>query len=229
MQEVTKVSFSYSPIQTPYSVGDLILNSYRIVDISNGEILAINDKGAVVIYSSETGECLSHSKRSLPGLSKYPKNLSMEFRGAGYGYGAEGFDSKENEFKLVRGILKEASGTYPHGLVKILITTKYKDGKLLNRLFIGRKPYLRTPGRCIDLCLHNEGHYYFEYWNSVPAKERGSSCARGHYCNTSLVSSVSKHKVCYLGYCSSGNEYSFFIEQPTEEEIKDFLDNEWKN
>ena len=144
----------------------------------------------------------------------------MEFTGAGYG--AEGFDPKEDEFKLVRGILRKASGTYPHGLVKILITTKYEDGKLLNRLFIGRKPYLRTPGRCIDLCLHNEGHYYFEYW-------AGSSKVQGHYCNTSLVSSVSKHKVCYIGYCSSGNEYSFSIEQPTEEEIKDFLDNEWKN
>ena len=222
MQKVTKVNFSYSPIQSPYSVGDLILrDSYRIVDISNGEILSVNDKGATVIYSSETGECLSHSKRSLPGLSKYPRNLFMEFTGAGYG--AEGFDPKEDGFKLVRGILREASGTYPHGLVKILITTKYEGGKLFNRLFIGRKPYLRTPGRCIDLCLHNGGHYYFEYWTSLGAK------VRGHYCNTSLVSSVSKHKVCYIGYCSSGNEYSFSIEQPTEEEIKDFLDNEWKN
>lgn len=222
MQKVTKVNFSYSPIQSPYSVGDLILGaSYRIVDISNGEILAVNDKGATIIYSSETGECLSHSKRFLPGLSKYPRNLFMEFMGAGYGAG--GFDPKEDEFKLVRGILREASGTYPHGLVKILITTKYEDGKSLNRLFIGRKPYLRTPGGCIDLCLHNEGHYYFEYWTSLESK------VRRHYCNTSLVSSVSKHKVCYIGYCSSGNEYSFSIEQPTEEEIKDFLDNEWKN
>ena len=221
MQKVTKVNFSYSPIQTPYSVGDLILGvSYRIVDISNGEILAVNNKGATIIYSSGTGECLSHSKRSLPGLSKYPRDLFMEFRSAGYG--VEVFDPKEDEFKLVRGILREASGTYPHGLVKILITTKYEDGKLFNRLFIGRKPYLRTPGRCIDLCLHNEGHYYFEYWGSAGEK------VRGHYCKTSLVSSVSKHKVCYIGYCSSGNEYSFSIEQPTEEEIKDFLENEYK-
>lgn len=223
MQKVTKVNFSYSPIQTPYSVGDLILGGYRIVDISNGEILAVNNKGVAVVYSSETGECLSHSKRSLSGLSKYPRNLSMEFMAAGYG--TEGFDPKENEFKLVRGILKEACGTYPHGLVKILITTKYGGGKLLNRLFIGRKSYLRTPGGGgrIDLCLHNEGHYYFEYWGSAGKK------IQGHYCNTSLVSSVSKHKVCYIGHCSSGNEYSFSIEQPTEEEIKDFLDNEWKN
>ena len=221
MQKVTKVNFSYSPIQYPYLVGDSILGSYRIVDISNGEILAINDKGAAIIYSSETGECLSHSKRSLPGLSKYPRNLFMEFTGAGYGAG--GFDPKEDEFKLVRGILREASGTYPHGLVKILVTTKYEDGKLLNRLFIGRKPYLRTPG--IDLCLHNEGHYFYEYWCSGIK----SNSKRGHHCNTSLTASVSKHKVCYIGYCSSGFEYSFSIEQPTEEEIKDFLDNEWKN
>ena len=222
MQKVTKVNFSYSPNQTPYSVGDLILGaSHRIVDISSGEILAVNDKGETIIYSSETGECLSHSKRSLPGLSKYPRNLSMEFKHSGYG--AKGFDHKEDEFKLVRGILREACGTYPHGLVKILITTKYEDGRLLNRLFIGRKPYLRTPGVCIDLCLHNEGHYYFEYWGSAATK------VRGHYCNTSHVSSVSKHKVSYIGYCSSGFEYSFSIEQPTEEEIKDFLDNEWRN
>ena len=222
MQKVTKVNFSYSPIQTPYSVGDLILGSYRIIDTSNGEILAANDKGATIIYSSETGECLSHSKRSLPGLSKYPRNLFMEFKGAGYG--AKGFDPKEDEFKLVRGILKEASGTYPHGLVKILITTKYEDGKLINLLFIGRKPYLRTPGGCIDLCLHNEGHYSYNYWGSGVKTN-----SRIHHCNTSLTASVSKHKVCYIGYCSSGFEYSFFIEQPTEEEIKDFLDNEWKN
>lgn len=221
MQKVTKVNFSYSPNQTPYSVGDLILNSYRIVDISNGEILAVNNKGAAVIYSSETGECLSHSKRSLPGLSKFPRNLSMEFKGAGIG--AWTFDPKKDDFKLVRSILKEASGTYPLGLVKILITTRYEDGKLLNRLFIGRKPYLRTPGGCIDLCLHNEGHYFYEYGTSPSSK------VRSHYCNTSLTASVSKHRVCYIGYCSSGFEYSFYIEQPTEEEIKDFLDNEWKN
>lgn len=223
MRKVTKVNFSYSPIQTPYSVGDLILGtSHRIVDISSGEILAVNDKGATVIYSSETGECLSHSKRSLPGLSKYPRNLFMEFNGKSNG--AEVFDPKEDEFKLVRGILREASGTYPHGLVKILITTKYEDGKLLNRLFIGRKPYLRTLYRCIDLCLHNEGHYFYTYWGSGV-----KSGSRIHHCNTSLTASVSKHKVCYIGYCSSGVEYSFSIEQPTEEEIKDFLDNEWKN
>ena len=223
MQKVTKVNFSYSPIQSPYSVGDLILGAtHRIVDISNGEILAVNNKGVAIIYSSETGECLNHSKRSLPGLSKYPRNLFMEFTGAGYG--AEGFDPKENEFKLVRGILKEASGTYPHGLVKILITTKYEDGKLLNRLFIGRKPYLRTPGGCINLSLHSEGHYSYKYWSSGVKPS-----SRIHYCNNSLTASVSKHKVCYIGYCSSGFEYSFFVEQPTEEEIKDFLDNEWKN
>ena len=214
MQKVTKVNFSYLPIQSPYSIGDMILNSYRIVDISSGEILAVNDKGASVIYSSETGECLSHSKRSLHGLSKYPRNLFMEFRGA------EDFDTKKDDFKLVRGILKEASGTYPHGLVKILITTYYKDGGLFNRLFIGRKPFLRTPGRCIDLSLYSEGHYFYKYW--------GSEVTQKHFCNTSLTASVSKHKVCYVGYCSSGNEYSFFIEQPTKEEIKDFLDNEWK-
>ena len=226
MQKVTKVNFSYSPIQTPYSVGDLILGaSYRIVDISNGEILAVNDKGAAIIYSSETGECLSHPKRSLPCLSKYPRNLFMEFKGSGYG--SEGFDPKKDEFKLVRGILKETSRTYPHGLVKILITTKYEDGKLLNRVFIGRKPYLRTPGGCIDLCLHNEGHYSYEYWCS--GVKSNSTKVREHYCNTSLTASVSKHKVCYIGYCSSGFEYSFSIEQPTVEEIIDFLDNEWKN
>ena len=149
----------------------------------------------------------------------------MEFKGAGYG--AEGFDPQKDKFKLVRGILKEASGTYPRGLVKIRITTKYEDGKLLNRLFIGRKPYLRTPGGCIDLCLNNEGHYYYEYWCS--RRVYSSEKVRGHHCNTSLTASVSKHKVCYIGYCSSGFEYSFSIEQPTEEEIKDFLDNEWKN
>ena len=200
MQKVTKVNFRYSPIQSPYSVGDLILKSYRIVDISSGEILAVNNKGTSVIYSSETGECLSRSKRSLPGLSKYPKTLFMEFKGAGYG--AEGFDDKKDDFKLVRGILKEASGTYPHGLVKILITTNYGDGRFFKRFFIGRKPYLRTPGGCIDLYLHSEGHYFYEYW--------GSGAVQKHFCNTSLTASVSR-------------------EQPTEEEIKDFLDNEWKN
>ena len=124
MQKVTKVNFSYSPIQAPYSVGDLILGgSYKIVDISNGEILAVNDKGAFIIYSSETGECLSHSKRSLPGLS-------IKFKGSGYR--AEGFDPKKNEFKLVRAILREASRTYPHELVKILITTNYGEDKLFN-------------------------------------------------------------------------------------------------
>lgn len=226
MQKVTKVNFRYSPIQSPYSVGELILGtSYRIVDISSGEILAVNDKGATVIYSSETGECLSHSKRSLLGLSKYPKNLFMEFKSERYG--AEVLDPKEDEFKLVRGILREASGTYPYGLVKILITTNYRDGRLFNRLFIGRKPYLRTLCRCIDLCLHNEGHYFYKHWSSWVASD--STTSRRHFCNTSLTASVSKHKVCYIGYCSSGDEYSFFIEQPTEEEIKNFLDNEWKN
>lgn len=225
MQKVTKVNFSYSPIQTSYSVGDLILGSYRIVDISKGEILAANDKGATIIYSSETGECLSHSKRSLPGLSKYPRNLFIEFNGKSNG--AEVFDSKEDEFKLVRGILREASGTYPHGLVKILITTNYGDGRLFNRLFIGRKPYLRALYRCIDLCLHNEGHYFYKHWSSEVSSD--STTVRRHFCNTSLTASVSKHKVCYIGYCSSGDEYSFSIEQPTEKEIKDFLDNEWKN
>lgn len=224
MQKVTKVNFNYSPIQTPYSVGELILGtSYRIVDISSGEILAVNDKGATVIYSSETGECLSHSKKSLPGLSKYPRNLFMEFKSEPCG--AEVLDPKEDEFKLVRGILREASRTYPHGLVKILITTNYRNGKSFNRLFIGRKPYLRTLYGCIDLCLHNEGHYFYKHWSS----EVSSDSRRRHFCNTSLTASVSKHKVCYIGYCSSWDEYSFSIEQPTEEEIKDFLDNEWKN
>ena len=34
-------------------------------------------------------------------------------------------------------------------------------------------------------------------------------------------------RVFFLGQLP--DEYSFSIEQPTEEEIKDFLDNEWKN
>ena len=135
MQRITKINFNYSPNLTPYSIGDKVLGS-PIVDISGGEILTVNDKGMTIIYSSETGECLSHSKRPIPGFSKYPRNLFMEFKGAGYG--AEGFDPQEDKFKLMRGILKEASGTYPLGLVKILMTTKYEDGKLLNRIFIGR-------------------------------------------------------------------------------------------
>lgn len=227
MQKVTKVNFSYSPIQTtcPYSVGELILGtSYRIVDISNGEILAVNNKGTTVIYSSETGECLSHSKRSLPGFSKYPKNLFMEFKGAGYV--AEDLAAKKDDFKLVRGILREASGTYSLGLVKILITTNYGNDKLVNRLFIGRKPHLRAS--CSgDLSLRNEGHYFYKYWRS--GVDSDSTVTQKHLFNTSLRASVSKHVVCYIGYCSSGDEYSFSIEQPTEEEIKDFLDNEWKN
>ena len=46
-----------------------------------------------------------------------------------------------------------------------------------------------------------------------------------------LISNYKVEKETNLGYTisdESGNEYSFFIEQPTKEEIKDFLDNEWK-
>ena len=226
MQRITKINFNYSPNLSSYSIGDKVWGS-PIVDISGGEILTVNDKGITIIYSSETGECLSHSKRLIPGFSKYPKNLFMEFKGVSIGAG--GFDSKIDEFKSVRGILREASEAYPFGLVKILITTNYGNDKLLNRLFIGRKPYLRTSGGRIDLYLHNEGHHFYRWWYLSSEGESDSTTTRRHFCNTSLVASVSKHRVCYIGYCFSGDEYSFSIEQPTEEEIKDFLDNEWKN
>lgn len=230
MQKITKLSFSYTPNKSGYLIGDVVAGSFKIFDISDGEILASNDKGKVLVFSAETGECLSHPKKALPGISKYPRYISMQILWDTDAQIRETFKNKEDDFKVIKNILKEAANTYPEGLVKIKMVWNDKTAVIRYREFIGKKPYFRFPGNSTDICLHCEGHYFYKQRSRAIKEDIPTmSETKAHYANKSFSQSISKHGACYIGYCYSGNDYTVSIEIPTSDEIKDFLDNEWKN
>ena len=215
------LSIRYFPNSKEYSVGDTI-NNMKVIDITDTDIILIGKKGGVFTYSKETGECLSDSKRKLPGLSDLPREVKIINRverddHLGVSLLYKKFFESPDEISLLRKILKEASKTYPDNLVKIIVQNPSAG---TYKKFLLKKPFIRIDqyGKCLD--LYSVGHYYTKH------EKNSNIYSEGHFSN-GKVTTYNTHGVSTIMCAYLKADVNLTIEVPTQEELEDYKNNEW--